>query len=297
MRQNSAFRMPSLIALRAFEALVRQGSISRAALELHVTHGAVSHQVKKLEEELGMALVERQGKGVKLTPAGRQLSQQISSAFDQLRDIRRALPTEEPAGELRIACAPALLARISSLLEKFLRNYQEVALHLLPMSSDLGQVDMVISFGETHIEGQRFAALGDIRYFPVCSPRLLNTQEHLRKPRDLARQVLLHEDDGFDWSRYFLAAGVPGLQARQNVFLPDAYLTIRAALAGGGVTISDHILAGEELHQGRLVRLFDIDFPAPHPYFLIIPPHGNQALAREFADWLLHELEAIPAFD
>lgn len=61
MRQNSAFRMPSLIALRAFEALVRQGSISRAALELHVTHGAVSHQVKKLEEELGMALVERQG--------------------------------------------------------------------------------------------------------------------------------------------------------------------------------------------------------------------------------------------
>lgn len=297
MRQNSAFRMPSLIALRAFEALVRQGSISRAALELHVTHGAVSHQVKKLEEELGMALVERQGKGVKLTAAGRQLSQQISSAFDQLRDIRRALPSEEPAGELRIACAPALLARVSSLLEKFLRNYQEVALHLLPMSSDLGQVDMVISFGETHIEGQRFAALGDIRYFPVCSPRLLNIQEHLRKPRDLARQVLLHEDDGFDWSRYFLAAGVPGLQARQNVFLPDAYLTIRAALAGGGVTISDHILAGEELAEGRLVRLFDIDFPAPHPYFLIIPPHGNQALAREFADWLLHELEAIPAFD
>ncbi|WP_236200078.1 LysR family transcriptional regulator [Pseudomonas pseudonitroreducens] len=290
--------MPSLIALRAFEALVRQGSISRAALELHVTHGAVSHQVKKLEEELGMALVERQGKGVKLTAAGRQLSQQISSAFDQLRDIRRALPSEEPAGELRIACAPALLARVSSLLEKFLRNYQEVALHLLPMSSDLGQVDMVISFGETHIEGQRFAALGDIRYFPVCSPRLLNThQEHLRKPRDLARQVLLHEDIGFDWSRYFLAAGVPGLQARQNVFLPDAYLTIRAALAGGGVTISDHILAGEELAEGRLVRLFDIDFPAPHPYFLIIPPHGNQALAREFADWLLHELEAIPAFD
>lgn len=105
MRQNSAFRMPSLIALRAFEALVRQGSISRAALELHVTHGAVSHQVKKLEEELGMALVERQGKGVKLTAAGRQLSQQISSAFDQLRDIRRALPSEEPAGELRIACS------------------------------------------------------------------------------------------------------------------------------------------------------------------------------------------------
>lgn len=297
MRQNSAFRMPSLIALRAFEALVRQGSIGRAALELHVTHGAVSHQVKKLEEELGMALVERQGKGVKLTPAGRQLSQQISSAFDQLRDIRRALPNEEPAGELRIACAPALLARVSSLLEKFLRNYQEVALHLLPMSSDLGDVDMVISFGETHIEGQRFAALGDIRYFPVCSPRLLNTQDHLRKPRDLARQVLLHEDDGFDWSRYFLAAGIPGLQARQNVFLPDAYLTIRAAIAGGGVTISDHILAGEELHQGRLVRLFDVDFPAPHPYFLIIPPHGHQALAREFADWLLRELEAIPAFD
>lgn len=297
MHQNSTQRLPSLVALRAFEALVRQGSIGRAALELHVTHGAVSHQVKKLEEELGMALVERQGKGVRLTAAGRQLSQQISGAFDQLRDIRRNLPSEQPAGELRIACAPALLARVSSLLERFLRSYQEVALHLLPMSADLGAVDLVISFGETHIEGQRFAALGDIHYFPVCSPRLLNTQEQLRRPRDLARQVLLHEDDGFDWGRYFLAAGVPGLQARQNVYLPDAYLTIRAALAGGGVTISDHILAGEELAEGRLVRLFDIAFPAPHPYFLIIPPHGRQALAREFSDWLIRELEAIPGFD
>lgn len=297
MYPKSTQRMPSLVALRAFEALVRQGSIGRAALELHVTHGAVSHQVKKLEEELGTALVERQGKGVRLTPAGRQLSQQISSAFDQLRDIRRSLPNEQPAGELRIACAPALLARVSSLLDKFLRSYQEVALHLLPINVDLAGVDLVISFGETHIEGQRFAALGDIRYFPVCSPRLLNTQEQLKRPRDLARQVLLHEDDGFDWSRYFLAAGVPGLQARQNVYLPDAYLTIRAALAGGGVTISDHILAGEELAEGRLVRLFDIDFPAPHPYFLIIPPQGRQSLAREFADWLRRELEAIPSFD
>lgn len=297
MHQKSTQRMPSLVALRAFEALVRQGSIGRAALELHVTHGAVSHQVKKLEEELGMALVERRGKGVRLTPAGRQLSRQISGAFDQLRDIRRTLPGAQPSGELRIACAPALLARVASLLEKFLRNYQEVALHLLPISADLGTADIVISFAETHIEGQRFAALSDIRYFPVCSPRLLNTQEQLRRPRDLARQVLLHEDDGFDWGRYFLAAGVPGLQARQNVYLPDAYLTIRAALAGGGVTISDHILAGEELAEGRLVRLFDIDFPAPHPYFLIIPPHGHQALAREFADWLIRELEALLNFE
>lgn len=289
--------MPSLIALRAFEALVRQGSIGRAALELHVTHGAVSHQVKKLEEEIGMALLERQGKGVQLTPAGRQFSQQLGSAFDQLRDLRRNLPGPSLSGELRIACAPALLARIASLLERFLRNYQEVALHLLSLDSDLTEADMVISFGESQIEGRRIAALSDIRYFPVCSPRLLNTQEQLRKPRDLARQVLLHEDDGFDWSRYFLAAGVPGLQARQNVYLPDAYLTIRAACTGGGITISDHILAGEELAQGTLVRLFDIDFPAPHPYFIIIPPHGRHSLAQEFANWLMQELELIEHID
>lgn len=294
MDRRNTPRMPSLIALKAFDALVRQGNVGRAAQELHVTHGAISHQIKKLESELGTALIERGIKGVRLTSAGHQLSQKLSNAFEQLRDIHLIHSSSQPASELRIACAPALLARITPLLRRFQRNYQKMTLHLLPISSDLRLADLVISFGDIHLEGQRFAALSDIHYFPVCSPRLLNAKEHLRKPRDLMHQVLLHEDDGSDWNRYFLAAGVQGLQVRQNVFLPDAYQTIRAAVAGGGITISDHILAGEELAQGHLVRLFDVEFPAPHPYFLIIPFHGQQSLAREFADWVLHELDSIP---
>ncbi|TBU86242.1 LysR substrate-binding domain-containing protein [Phytopseudomonas dryadis] len=293
MLHKSTRRLPSLIALRAFEALVRQGSTGRAALELHVTHSAISHQIKKLEEELGVALVERQGKGVQLTAAGRQLSQQVSLAFEQLRGIHRTLPSSAPSGKLRVACAPALLARISTLLERFLRNYREVSLHLMSLEQAHQGADMVISFGDSPVEGQRIAALRDIQYFPVCSPRLLNGSEPLRKPRDLARQVLLHEDDGFDWNRYFLAAGIPGLQVRQNVYMPNAYLTIRAATAGAGITISDHILAGDDLTQGTLVRLFDIEFPAPHPYFIIIPPHADHDLAKAFSDWLLRELEMI----
>ncbi|MDD1964381.1 LysR substrate-binding domain-containing protein [Pseudomonas putida] len=286
-------RLPSLIALRAFDALVRQGSTGAAALELHVTHSAISHQIKKLEEELEVALVERNGKGVHLTSAGRKLSQLVNGAFEQLRDIQNALPTVTPSGSLRIACAPALLARISGMLERFLRDYPEVSLHLLPIEHATQNVDMVISFGDSEVQGQRIAALGDILYFPVCSPRLLNGSEPLRKPRDLARQVLLHEDDGYDWSRYFLAAGIPSLQGRQNIFLPDASLTIGAAIAGVGITISDHILAGEQLAQGTLIRLFDIEFPAPHPYFIIMPPRGDNDLAKAFADWLMRELELI----
>jgi LysR family glycine cleavage system transcriptional activator len=293
MIESASRRTPSLIALRAFEALVRRGSTTRAALELHVTHGAISHQIKKLEEELGVVLVEREGRGVQLTPAGRQLSQQVSTAFDQLRDIRVSLLRTAGSGVLRVACAPALLARISSLLDRFVSGFQDVTLHLVGIEGNLSEVDIVISFGEISIEGRRISALGDIRYFPVCSPRLLNTQESPRKPRDLARQVLLHEDDGFDWGRFFLAAGLPGLQARQNVYLPNAYLTIQAAVTGSGVTISDHILAGEELSKGTLVRLFDIEFPAPHPYFIIIPPRGRSSLAQEFADWLAQELALI----
>jgi len=293
-------RLPSLVALRAFEALVRQGSIGRAALELHVTHGAISHQIKKLEEELGVALIERQpggavraGKTLRLTSAGHQLSQQINGAFNQLRDIRRTLQDPQPAGELRIICAPGLLSRMSALLDGFLCRYPDMVLHLLPTGADTAAADLVISFAETQIEGQRFAALGDLRYFPVASPKLLQAQKPLRHPRDLAQQTLLHGDDGFHWMRYFLAAGLPAMQARKNIHLPDAWLTIRAALAGTGVSISDPILAGEYLDSGRLLRLFDTDFPAPHPYFLIIPSQGHQSLAREFADWLMAELESL----
>lgn len=293
MALKATRRLPSLIALRAFEALVRQGSTGAAALELHVTHSAVSHQIKKLEEELEVALIDRQGKGLHLTSAGRKLSQLVSGAFEQLRDIQGVLPLATPSGDLRIACAPALLARISTLLGRFLESYPDVSLHLLSIDQAHQGVDMVISFGDSEIEGQRIAALGNLTYFPVCSPRLLNAGEPLRKPRDLTRQVLLHEDNGHDWSRYFLAAGIPSLQGRQNIFLPDAALTIGVAIAGGGVAISDLILAGEQLAQGTLIRLFDVEFPAPCPYVLILPPRGAQELAKAFSDWLVGELESI----
>jgi LysR family glycine cleavage system transcriptional activator len=293
MALKATRRLPSLIALRAFDALVRQGSTGGAALELHVTHSAISHQIKKLEEELEVALVERPGKGVHLTSAGRKLSQLVNGAFEQLRDIQTALPTSTPSGSLRIACAPALLARISKILDRFLRDYPDVSLYLWPIGQANQSTDMVISFGDSEVEGQRIAALGDIMYFPVGSPRLLNGSEPLRKPRDLERQVLLHEDEGYDWSRYFLAAGIPSLQGRQNIYLPNAALTIDAAIAGTGITISDHILAGEQLAQGTLIRLFDIEFPAPHPYFIIMPPRGANDLAKAFADWLMRELEMI----
>ncbi len=285
--------LPSLIALRAFDALVRQGSTGGAALELHVTHSAISHQIRKLEEELEVALVDRQNKGVHLTSAGRKLSQLVNGAFEQLRDIQTALPTSVPSGSLRIACAPALLARISKILDRFLREYPDVSLHLLPIDEAKNGTDLVISFGDSEVEGQRIAALGDIMYFPVCSPRLLNSNEPLRKPRDLERQTLLHEDDGYDWSRYFLAAGIPNLQGKRNVYLPNASLTIDAVIAGSGITISDYILAGEHLALGSLVRLFDIQFPAPHPYFIIMPPRGANDLAKAFSDWLMRELELI----
>ena len=297
MALKATRRLPSLIALRAFDALVRQGSTGGAALELHVTHSAISHQIKKLEEELEVALVERQGKGVHLTSAGRKLSQLVNGAFEQLRDIQTALPTSTPSGSLRIACAPALLARISKILDRFLRDYPDVSLYMLPIEQATPNVDLVISFGDSQVEGQRIAALGDIMYFPVGSPRLLNGSEPLRKPRDLERQVLLHEDEGYDWSRYLLAAGIPSLQGRQNIYLPNASLTIDAAIAGTGVTISDHILAGEHLAQGTLIRLFDIQFPAPHPYFIILPPRGANDLAKAFSDWLMRELEMIARVD
>lgn len=289
--------LPSLIALRAFDALVRQGSTGGAALELHVTHSAISHQIRKLEEELEVALVDRQNKGVHLTSAGRKLSQLVNGAFEQLRDIQTALPTSVPSGSLRIACAPALLARISKILDRFLREYPDVSLHLLPIDEAKNGTDLVISFGDHEVEGQRIAALGDIMYFPVCSPRLLNSSEPLRKPRDLERQTLLHEDDGYDWSRYFLAAGIPNLQGKRNVYLPNASLTIDAVIAGSGITISDYILAGEQLALGTLVRLFDIQFPAPHPYFIIMPPRGANDLAKAFSDWLMRELEMIARVD
>lgn len=284
-------RMPSLTAMRAFEALVRQGSVIGAAAELGVTHSAVSHQIKVLEEELGAVLVERQGKGVILSPAGVLLSRSVCSAFDTLRGIRGQLPAAKLLGKLRIGCAPALLASLPVFLSRFIEEYPDVTFQLHSLDAGRTPIDLAISFGECSLAGKRFATLADISYFPVCSPRLANNQSYLRTARDLAGQMLLHEDDGAAWASYFTAAGVPGMQSARNMYFPNAHLAMRGAIEGCGIAIGDRVLAGRELAEGVLLRLFDVEIPTPNPYFVIVCKNGAETLAMEIAQRLLNEFD------
>lgn len=288
-------RMPSLTALRALHAFGSQGSVGRAAEVLNVTHGAISHQLRRLEDELGFDLIDRERPKVALTPAGQDLMRQISPAFEILGQLQFAPHLDGQRETLRIACAPALLACIVNMLDRFVQNSPEVEIHLLPIgSSAIEDADLVITFGESHIKGARIALLSNILYFPVCSPRLLNKNAKLRSPRDLSNATLLHEQSGDDWSRYFRAAGHPGLSSGRNVYLPDAAIAIQAAISGLGVAISDTILAGDALAKGHLIRLFNVEFPALNPYFLVTPSSRTQAATQRFLDWLQRELNPAP---
>ncbi|WP_127597412.1 LysR substrate-binding domain-containing protein [Nitratireductor alexandrii] len=285
---------PSLTALRAFHAVGRQGSVGRAAQTLNVTHSAVSHQVRRLEEELDCKLLERSGSGAELTQAGRELMRQIGPAFEILDNLQFSAPEDNEPRVLRIACAPGLLSRIATMLDRFLVHSSAISLRLLPLSEAReDEVDLIITFGDSRFEGSRLAMLGNIQYFPVCSPRLLNQGEPLRRPRDLAKHVLIHELSRTDWSRYFLAAGLSGLTSAKNLYLPDAYLTLHAAINGVGIAISDTILAGGALQRGQLVRLFDVEVPAPHPYFIITPARRESPLAWAFVEWLQREIDVL----
>lgn len=294
-------RLPPLNALRAFEATARRGSVSAAARELKVTHGAVSHQVRGLEEALGMTLFERGGNRLKLTAQGALLLPALSRAFGDIAAATARMQRPEASGTLSLTCVSGFLSFwLLPRLDRFTAQYPAITLNLTasndPADAADPDVDVAIRYGRSDVAACWSRLLSHLRLFPVVSPSLINSRA-LRTVRDLRHHVLLHADDGAEWTTWFAAADAVDLPRHHQHFLGDARLSTEAALLGQGVALGDNLTTANLIARGDLTIPFDLSVPANDAFYVSCRNDMRTApIVKAFVDWLFATIEtdAIP---
>lgn len=287
-------RLPSLNALRAFEAAARHESFTKAADELAVTQGAVSHQVKALEEELQLRLFARERQRLIITDAGRSYLEVVRDAFDRLAVGTNQLLQRQSTGILTVTTSPNFAAKwLVHRLGRFAEARPEIDLRL---SASLQHVDFVredidlaIRHGDGEWPGLHVTRLCSEKLFPVCSLALRRGRT-LRAPADLKRHTLLHVNDRREWARWLDAAGVKGVDAARGPIFNQASMAIDAAVNGQGITLARTALAAWDLLAGRLVRPFEFGLKADYAYWIVCPKStANLPKIATFREWLLAE--------
>ena len=289
-------KLPPLNALRAFEAAARHLSFTRAAEELHVTQAAVSHQVKSLEDYLGIKLFRRFNRSLLLTDEGQTYMPGLTKAFDILDDSTRRLAKKEAGGPLTVSVLPSFAARwLVARLGHFRRSHPEVDLRIDP-TADLadfthGDVDVGIRYGKGDYPGLHSDRLMEEDIFPVCSPTLLEGEHPLKHPEDLAYHTLLHDDGHGDWRTWLLANQVGNVEPTRGTVFTDSSMLVEAAKRGQGVALARSVLAADDIDAGSLIRPFgENSTPSEYAYYIVCPEDtANLPKIKAFREWLLKE--------
>ena len=308
-------RLPPLNSLKAFEAAARHLSVKKAALELNVTPAAVSHQIRTLEEYLGIQLFHRYNRALELTDAARASLPKLREGFDCLAQAVERLRTHQSPGMLTVSAAPSFAARwLMPRLHRFLVEHPEIDVRVsarmrrvsvdgkadvaerATLESWLDDSDVAILYGRGHYPGLSVNKLLDLTITPICSPRLLEGEHALKTPADLRHHLLLHDDTGdlYDgepfWEVWLKAANVSGVDAKRGPHFSHAVLAFEAALDGVGVLASMPVLASEELAAGRLVTPFELRVPLASAYYLVCEEStATRPAVAAFNSWLIEE--------
>jgi LysR family transcriptional regulator, glycine cleavage system transcriptional activator len=300
--------MPPLTALRAFEAAARHLSLTKAAEELHVTAGALSHQIRGLEELLGVQLFERRVRSIALTDAGKLLYPGLQTGFTHIRDAvaglgrlgnDRVLVISTPPGLTSKWLAPRLYrfananpnidARISSTLANanFTTDGVDVAVRNLPLTP-VRDPALVIE------------KLVELAFIPVCSPQFLAEHGPLNSPAALARAPLIHDDtlvgraNVATWEDWFKAADVKDADVRRGLRFNSADHALDAAGEGAGMLLTHDLLAYDDLRMGRLVIPLRLPLRSERGYFFVCPANGqDHPHVQAFRAWIRQEITAL----
>jgi LysR family glycine cleavage system transcriptional activator len=291
-------RLPPLNALKAFEAVARSNSVTRAAEELSVTQGAVSQQVKALEAALGVKLFNRERQRLVITPAGRDYLVDIREALDQVGAATERLIQRQSGGVLTVSTSQDFAAKwLVHRLARFAAAYPGIDLRVSATMHNVDfareDVDVAVRHGNGDWPGLDATRLCAEQIFAVCSPKLLAGRDRLKRPADVLKWPLLRlEDQSKAWERWFALAGVAAPERLPGPVLNRASMLIDAAIDGQGVALARTTLAAWDLISGRIVRPFDLSWPPAGTYWIMSP----KATARTpkiamFRQWLLMEAE------
>ncbi|MCB4457346.1 LysR substrate-binding domain-containing protein [Leisingera sp. McT4-56] len=283
--------LPSLSALRAFEAAARTGSFRAAAENLSVTPTAISHHIRGLEEQLGTKLFKRSGRDVVLTEDGQRLAETAVQAFGMLEDAVRAL-RRTSRRTVRIAAGPIftarwLMPRISDFWEQHPGTGLEVVPTYQPGAQDRENVDIVIRWERMSEMPEGAVKLLELSPVAIASRDFLTRFGPVKSPADLLQLPLLHQRNHWGWLDWFSAMGVRVPDTLRGPVFEDANVLLRGAAEGQGVIVGWLPLIDQDLTEGRVVRLFDEDITPTHGYFLDVRK-GNQLRrqTRVAIDWL-----------
>jgi len=288
-------RLPSLNALKAFEASARHESFTKAAGELFVTQGAVSHQVKALEAELGIRLFQRERQRLVITEAGRSYLEVVRDAFDRIAAGTEVLLQRQTGGVLTVSTSPDFAAKwLVHRLGRFSEAHPEIdlrvsaTLHHVDFARE--DVDLAVRHGDGNWPGLDVTRLCTEQLFPVCNPKLISGKRRITQPRDVLKFALLHLDQRQDWAKWLDAAGVVGAEVSRGPVMNRASMVIDAAVDGQGIALARTTLAAWDLLNRRLVRPFAASLRLSKAYWIICPK-ATAALPKItiFREWLLAE--------
>ncbi len=293
--------LPPLTALRAFEVAARHLSFTRAAAELCVTQTAISHQIKQLEQHVGVPLFRREPRRLSLTSEGELWARELRVVFTQLYAINRRLrarPRARPV--VSVSVLPSFGARwLVPRLGDFLTRHPEVDVRISPteqlVNFALEPIDLGIRFGHGKYPGLVVEKLAADALIVVCAPALLGRRP-LASPDDLRRHVLLHDDEPRAWARWLAAQGLDDIDAERGPVLTDSSMLVAAAIEGQGVALARRSLAQGDIATGRLV----LPFPRLRPMALdrayyIAAPRENlvRPHVTAFRNWLRTQGKAL----
>jgi len=287
--------LPSLNGLRAFEVAARHLSFTRAAAELNVTQTAISHQIRRLEEQLGIRLFLRRNRALLLTREGQAYLPEVRAAFEDLRRATERLRRPEREGLLTVSTTASLAAKW---LVTRAAGFQEAhpgievrittSSHLVDFRRE--EVDMAVRYGRGNWSGLRAQWLMAEELFPVCSPALLNGAKPLRRPEDLAHHTLLHATvSREDWQLWLTAAGLPvSLASRRGLTFDQSFMAVQAAVDGHGIAMGRTRYVEADIAAGRLVVPFDVVLPADAGFYIVAPEEtADTPKIALFRDWLI----------
>jgi len=290
-------RFPPLKALRNFEAAARHLSFSKAAEELFVTPAAVSHQVKALEDWLGVTLFKRLNRAVILTNEGQNYVMGVRNGLEIIGAATEKIMLQDASGALHVDTLPSFAARwLLPRLSRFREAHPDIDVRLSASDhlTDFNRedVDVVIRYGHGHYPGLRVnKLLTEELMFPVCSPSLLKGKHPLRHPSDLKYHTLLHDDMRIDWQAWLAMAGVTGVDPKKEPSFNDSSMLLTAAMEGQGVALGRSTLAADDLMAGRLVQPFNIQpMQADHAYYIVSPEEAaDRPRIAAFREWIMEE--------
>ena len=300
--------MPPLSALRAFEAAARHLSLTLAARELNVTAGALSHQIRGLEDFLGLKLFERRVRAIALTAEGTQLYPGLQTGFVQIREAVEGLKAKHTPDVLVVSTSPGLTSKwLAPRLYRFAPVFPDVDVRISSSLTnanfttdgvDLAVRNMIVDHSPD--PSLAFERLADISFIPVCSPRLIKEHGPVKRPRDLARLPLIHDETlsargaSPEWSEWFKAAGVADVELRRGLRFNSADHALDAAGEGAGVLLAHDMLAYDDLRTGRLVIPVDFALPSGRAFHLVWAKSRKASPASEaFRRWIKDEVAAL----